>query len=248
MPTVEHDTQTASLLEQIDSLRSFTRQVAHDLRGPLVSVVCAAEHAQQALAGGDTRIAGQMLHLLATHAAGLHELVLELLALAHAGETPLCRAPIDMTALARSAAEQARLICNAGDSVAVQLLPLPTACGTEPLLRQVFVNLVCNAMKFTRHVEHPRIEIGWEPGNGGCAFFYVRDNGIGFDPRHAQRLFEPFSRLHGNDYPGHGIGLSIVRRVVERHGGRAWAAPGVPRGATFYFTLATEVTASVANG
>ena len=236
MPTVVQDALTASLLERLDSLSSFNRQVAHDLRGPLVSVACAAERAQQALASGDVRMAEQMLHLLAVHAGGLKELVSELLALAQAGEAPLHQAPVDLTELACSAVEQARTISHASDAAAVRVSPLPTVRGTAPLLRQVFVNLVCNAMKFSRHVEHPLIEIGWEPNSADRAL-YVQDNGVGFDRSQAQRLFEPFSRLHGKEYVGHGIGLSIVKRVVERHGGRVWAVPRTPRGATFYFTL-----------
>ena len=236
MPTIVHDALTASLLERLDSLSSFNRQVAHDLRGPLVSVACAAERAQEALAHGDVRMAEQMLHLLAAHAGGLKELVTELLALAQASEVPLRQAPVDLTELACSAVEQARAIAHAGSVAAVRVAPLPTVRGTGPLLRQVFVNLVCNAMKFSRHVEHPLIEIGWEPNSPDRAL-YVQDNGVGFDRHQAQRLFEPFSRLHGKEYPGHGIGLSIVKRVVERHGGRVWAVPRAPRGATFYFTL-----------
>lgn len=236
MSTVVHDAQAESLLARLDSLRSFNRQVAHDLRGPLVSVACAAERAQQALASGDVRTAEQLLHLLAVHAGGLKELVTELLALAQASEAPLHQAPVDLMELARDAVEQARIISGVGEAAEIRLHPLPAITGGAPLLRQVFVNLVCNALKFSRLVEHPLVEIGMVSSGGQRALF-VRDNGIGFDPARADRLFQPFSRLHGKEYSGHGVGLSIVKRVVERHGGRVWAAAGVPQGAVFYFTL-----------
>jgi signal transduction histidine kinase len=236
MPTGVEDALSASLLERLDSLGSFNRQVAHDLRGPLVSVVCAAERARQALASGDVRMAEQMLHLLALQAGGLNELVSELLALAQAGEAPLHQSAVDLTELALGAVEQARFMAHADAGVAVTVAPLPTVQCTGPLLRQVFLNLVCNALKFSRHAEHPLIEIGWDSNSPDHAL-YVQDNGVGFDRHHAERLFEPFSRLHGSEYAGHGIGLSIVKRVVERHGGRVWAEPRTPRGAAFYFTL-----------
>ncbi len=116
------------------------------------------------------------------------------------------------------------------------LHPLPLAWGVPGLLRQVFVNLVANAVKFTRDVPRPRIEVGAARGARGTVL-YVQDNGVGFDPAQAARLFRPFERLHGARYPGHGIGLSIVKRVVERHGGRVWAEARHAGGAAFCFTL-----------
>jgi len=99
------------------------------------------------------------------------------------------------------------------------------------------VNLVGNALKFSRHTHRPLVEIGVS-GAGEQRALYVQDNGVGFDGAQADRLFQPFARLHGKEYAGHGIGLSLVNRVVERHGGRAWATTRTPAGATFYFTLA----------
>jgi len=104
------------------------------------------------------------------------------------------------------------------------------------LLKQVFINLLSNAFKFTRKKEEAVVEVGCDPQTGERAYF-VRDNGAGFDTRHAQKLFEAFHRLHGAEFEGTGVGLSIVHRVIQRHGGRIWAEAEVDRGATFYFTL-----------
>jgi len=117
--------------------------------------------------------------------------------------------------------------------------PLPVVRGDAGLLRQVYVNLIDNARKFTRHRETPRIEVG-ALSQHGERVFYVRDNGVGFDADGASRLFEPFRRLHGGRFTGHGVGLSIVKRIVERHGGRIWADARLGEGATFMFTLGPQ--------
>ncbi len=112
------------------------------------------------------------------------------------------------------------------------------SCSADPvLLRQVFSNLLTNAFKFTRTREAARVEVGSQTVDGHTAYF-VRDNGVGFDMEYADRLFSVFERLHeAGEYEGTGIGLSIVQRIVERHGGRVWAEAEVDKGATFYFTL-----------
>jgi len=227
------DVPLASLQEQLDSLVSFNRHVAHDLRGPLVTLACASQRAQQALQGGDVETASRVLRLLAGRAESLTLLVSELLALAQAGEAPLRFEPVDLTEIARSAVDEWQPAAGAE----IRLYPLPAARCAGTLLRQVFVNLVGNALKFSRHAPHPVVEIGVTQ-MGPQRALYVQDNGIGFDDAQAARLFEPFARLHGREYAGHGIGLSFVKRVVERHGGRVWATARAPAGATFCFTLA----------
>ena len=114
--------------------------------------------------------------------------------------------------------------------------PLPDADADPQLLRQVFANLLGNACKFAGAANEARIEVGHaQTANGGA--YFVRDNGVGFSNVDAQRMFQPFQRLHGAAYDGFGVGLSIVRRIVDHHGGQVWA-DGVPGGgATFWFTL-----------
>ena len=121
----------------------------------------------------------------------------------------------------------ARLICG----------PLPQAWADAAMLRQVLANLLGNALKYSSQREQPVVEIGATPGEGVHTFF-VRDNGIGLDVACAAKLFEPFQRFHSpSDFPGTGVGLAIVKRIVERHGGRIWAESQPDAGATFFFTL-----------
>jgi light-regulated signal transduction histidine kinase (bacteriophytochrome) len=124
-----------------------------------------------------------------------------------------------------------------GRRVEITIGDLP-ACQADPvLLKQVFVNLLSNALKFTRHCEVARIVIDCQVDNGQCAYF-VKDNGVGFEMQYVDKLFGVFQRLHrAEDYQGTGIGLAMVQRIIHRHGGRVWAEAEVNKGATLYFTL-----------
>jgi light-regulated signal transduction histidine kinase (bacteriophytochrome) len=111
------------------------------------------------------------------------------------------------------------------------------AYGDKRLITQVFHNLLANAIKFTRNESTAAIEVGYQPGAGEDIYF-VRDNGVGFDMNHAQKLFGTFQRLHAaTEFEGSGIGLATVRRIIDRHGGRVWAEAELDKGATFYFSL-----------
>jgi light-regulated signal transduction histidine kinase (bacteriophytochrome) len=119
-----------------------------------------------------------------------------------------------------------------------KIAPLPEVMGDAAVLRQVFANLVGNAVKYTRGRNPAQIEIGVAGAEDGRTVLFVRDNGAGFDPKYIHKLFGVFSRLHrAEEFEGTGIGLAIVRRVISRHGGRVWAEGKVGEGATFYFTL-----------
>jgi signal transduction histidine kinase len=231
------ENREAALHERLDTLASFNRHVAHDLRGPLVTIAAAAERAHQSLSSGDTEAALRMLGLLAGRALDLGRLVTELLALAEADEAALHPVPLDLTELAAHAIEEALGATHGAARAEVRLQPLPSACGVGVLLKQVFVNLIGNALKYSSHVERPVVEIGVTEEEGEPVIF-VRDNGIGFDAAQVADLFKPFRRLHCEGFAGHGIGLSLVRRIVERHGGRVWALGNRPCGAEFRFTLA----------
>ena len=143
-----------------------------------------------------------------------------------------------MSKLAREAVQECR-DAQPGREVKVNIAEGMTARGDRRLMQAALSNLVANAWKFTRTTERPEISIFQVPVEGGQAATCVRDNGAGFDEKHASRLFEAFHRLHSDkDYPGLGIGLATVQRIVDRHHGRVWAEGAVGRGAAFYFCFA----------
>ena len=122
--------------------------------------------------------------------------------------------------------------------VRLDLQALPPARGTEAMIRQVWVNLISNALKFTQNSESSEVEIGAQEGEEGEFIYYIKDNGAGFDMRHAEKLFGVFQRLHSQrEFSGTGVGLALVQRIVQRHGGRVWAESEVDHGASFFFTL-----------
>jgi signal transduction histidine kinase len=132
-----------------------------------------------------------------------------------------------------------RLADPRGTPLPVTVSALPTVEADPGLLRQVYVNLLGNALKFSREASPPLIEVG-AYAEGDQQVLFVRDNGVGFDPAQTERMFRPFTRLHDQRYQGHGVGLSIVKRIVERHGGRLWAQARPNAGATFYFSLSSR--------
>jgi signal transduction histidine kinase len=231
MSELADDAGTAALLQRLEQLTSFNHHVAHDLRVPVVLLAAAAQRAQQALQQGDAAEAARMLHILCGRAEHLERLLRALMTLAHA-DAPLAMAPVDLNAVLGDALADLQGAPLPPTAALLCLHPLPVVRGAAPLLRQVYVNLVGNALKFAQHQPQPRVEIGCD----GHAL-YVRDNGVGFDAAQALRLFQPFTRLHAGAFAGHGIGLALVRRVVERHGGRVWAEPAAGGGAVFRFTL-----------
>ena len=152
------------------------------------------------------------------------------------GRKPLAAVNVDMTALVQGVNHELQNECY-GRSVQVIIHPLLPAYGDPSLIRQVWVNLLSNALKFTSHIGSALIEIGMQEGNG-TIIYYVKDNGAGFDMRYYDKLFGIFHRLHRDDeFPGTGVGLAIVQRVISRHHGRVWAEGKPNQGATFFFTL-----------
>ena len=166
----------------------------------------------------------------------MSELIEDLLRLSRLGREPLQKQPVDMRGLVQEIAGELRA-AEATRDVEIRIGELPPAQADPSLLRQVWVNLVANALKFTRRRERALIEIAGE-GRAANKLYSIRDNGAGFDPRRAERLFGIFQRLHAaKDFEGTGVGLSIARRIVERHGGTIWAEGEPDRGAAFHFTL-----------
>jgi len=239
--SLEHQVawRTAELRETIDGLESFNRSVSHDLRGPLGGIVGVTRMAREQLAAGEQAQAQHLLELIEDQAVSSVKLVEALLALARASDATLHVSPIDSGALV---ADVIKDLPHGASPYCVVAPHMPTVQGDPELLRQVFANLIGNAVKFANRSQQPHVEVSAQSRDGE-AVFEVRDNGVGFDPAAAQRLFKPFQRLHDRSYEGFGVGLSIVKRIIDRHGGRVWAEGAPGRGATFYFTLGDPAAA-----
>jgi signal transduction histidine kinase len=226
--------RTRELRGMVSALESFNRSVSHDLRGPLGGIGGLARVAEQALQHGDTATAQRLLGPIAEQAESSERLVTALLALARAGDVPLQMQPVDLQALAQEVAQG--IVAGDAGAAPIEVGALPTVTGDPDLLRAVFNNLIGNAVKFSAGREGAQVRVDAEAADGSVTV-HVCDNGVGFDQAAATRLFESFSRLHGRAYAGSGVGLSIVRRAVERHRGSVRASSKAGQGATFSFTL-----------
>jgi signal transduction histidine kinase len=226
--------RTAQLSETIEGLESFNRSVSHDLRGPLGGILGVAQIAREALERGDLTTADKLLAAIARQSQTSAELVASLLQLARTGEGPVERRRVQATALVQEVADLVGGV-SAPDLIAIEG-DLPDLEADPALLRQVFANLLANGVKFSGGMQAPRVSVGAKRSREGTVW-HVSDNGVGFTEAQARELFTPFRRLHADRFEGHGIGLAIVRRIVERHGGRVWAESRPGEGATFYFTL-----------
>lgn len=239
------DDQTAGLRAKVAALESFNRAVAHDLRGPLYGIEGLARLAREALLRSDAQ-AERMLQTIAHQASATLQLVDALMGLARAADAVLTLERVDSQRLAEEVVQQLYLISPQGHR-ALQLGPLPVVYADATLLRQVFVHLIGNALKFTQCCAAPHIEVqAWN--DAGRVVFRVRDNGIGFSPSEAGQLFKPFKRLDGKRFEGNGLGLSIVKQIAERHGGSAWAQANPEGGASFHFSLPRQPAQAVDAG
>jgi PAS domain S-box-containing protein len=228
--------RTAQLEAANRELEAFSHSVSHDLRAPLRSMDGFSRILQEKYAADLPPQAHHYLQLVRESAQRMNALIEALLSLARVGRTTLHRRPVNPETLI--AGVLAELQPEQEDrNVDVRVGDLPP-CEADPvLLRQVFANLLANALKFTRKREAARIEVGCRDEDAQHVY-YVKDNGAGFDMHYAAKLFSPFQRLHSAaEYEGTGIGLATVQRIIQRHGGRIWAEAAVEQGATFFFTL-----------
>ncbi len=219
-------------------LESFSYSVSHDLRTPLAAMDGFTRLLEREYAAQLPDQARPLLHLIEENAAMMQRLINDLLAFSRSGRSPLNKQRVAPGEIAAQASEELRGTCD-NRQVEIDIREMPT-CAVDPaLLKQVYINLLSNAIKFTRKRPIARIEVGSKQCEGeDCPAYFVRDNGVGFDPERAERLFGVFQRLHSEEeYEGTGVGLAIVERIIKRHGGRVWADAAVDQGATFYFTL-----------
>src|SRR5581483_10338299 len=228
----------AQLQAANEELDSFCYSVSHDLRAPLRSVrgfneVLLERYAQHLDARGQ-----EFLRRACDAGRHMEELIESLLKLSRVGRAQLVRAEVDLSQIAKAVADE----LSTGDSsrqVRFSIASGIRVTGDERLLRIVLDNLLRNAWKFTARRADALIEVGRETGPERPIF--VRDNGVGFDPAYADRLFGVFQRLHSeSDFAGTGTDLAIVKRIIRRHGGRVWARGEIDRGATFYFSIPSD--------
>jgi signal transduction histidine kinase len=221
-------------------LEAFSYSVSHDLRAPLRSITSFSQALLEDCADMLDERGHDYLERVVRGGHRMAELIEDIMILSRITRAEMQRTAVDMSAAANE------IVADLSESdphrsVEVEVQSGLVADGDPKLLRIAIANLLGNAWKFTAREPRPRIEFGALPGENGERVFYVRDNGTGFDMRHAERLFGPFQRLHTEaEFPGTGVGLATVQRVVRRHGGRIWAQSAVSHGAAFYFTVCKQ--------
>jgi PAS domain S-box-containing protein len=233
--------QLEGKVEQISDvnreLEAFSYSVSHDLRAPLRHVSGFARKLESHLGDRIDDKARHYIDVMANSAQRMAQLIDDLLVFSRLGRGALRLQAVDMQSLV----DEARALSESAAPerhVSWDIAPLPMVIGDENMLRTVWQNLIGNAVKYTGHTDAPRIEVRVRQGRHGDYEFTVTDNGAGFDMQYADKLFGVFQRLHrASDFPGNGIGLANVRRIVARHGGRVWAEAEPGQGAHFHFSL-----------
>lgn len=230
--------RTAELQAANKDMEAFSYSVSHDLRAPLRGMNGFSEALLEDYAGQLDARGQDYLGRIGRAAQNMGKLIDDLLALSRVTRSEMTFDAVDLGALARKVIAELQPL-QAGRAVEWEIGDPLRGRGDARLLGLVLVNLLANALKFTGEREHARIEFG-ERAEGAERVFFVRDNGAGFDMAHAGRLFGAFQRLHSvQEFPGTGIGLATVQRIIRRHGGRVWAEGQPGKGATFFFTLST---------
>ncbi len=228
--------RTAELRAVNKELEAFSYSVSHDLRAPLRAIIGYSQLVLEDYAVRLDTEGRRLLGVIAAEALRMSQLIDDLLAFSGIGRQRVQMTDVDMTALALSAF-QSLISTHLPKAPQLNIKTLPPARGDSAMLRQVFVNLLDNAIKFSRVRKDATIEIG-----GSCDrdqnVYYVKDNGVGFDERYVAKLFGVFQRLHAEEeFAGNGVGLALVQRIILRHGGKVWAESKLGQGATFYFAI-----------
>jgi light-regulated signal transduction histidine kinase (bacteriophytochrome) len=247
--------RTAQLEAANEELESFSYSVSHDLRAPLRHVLGFVNLLQKDAGPALSEKSLRHLTTISESAKRMGDLIDELLAFSRVGRSEMQKTEVNLDELVRETLGDFQAETK-GRNIEWIIHPLPAVWADRALLRLVLVNLISNAVKFTGHRAQAKIEIGvmekWSNGvvastqnsntpilqRSNTPVFFIRDNGAGFDPRYADKLFGVFQRLHSRDeFEGTGIGLANVQRIIQRHGGRIWAEGVVDGGATFYFSI-----------
>jgi signal transduction histidine kinase len=229
--------RTDELQRSNQELEGFSYSISHDLRTPLRAIDGFAAILEEDHNDALGLVGRQRLATIRKNARRMGQLIDDLLAFARLGRATMVANKVDMTALAHDVIYELRAHGIGAENAEIEVKPLPLARGDAALLRQVWMNLLSNALKFSAAAAQPRIEVGGGVVGGDCVY-YVRDNGAGFDMKYYGKLFGVFQRLHGaEEYAGTGVGLAFVKRIIVRHGGDISAESAVGAGATFRFTV-----------
>jgi light-regulated signal transduction histidine kinase (bacteriophytochrome) len=234
--------RVAELTQQLEAaakdLENFSYSVSHDLRAPLRAIDNFSSILDEEYGHKLDEEGRRLIAVVRRNAAKMGTLIKGILAFSHAGDRDLILADIDLEALVRDVVDELTPTF-AGRQVNIRIGALPHIAADTALMRKVLLNLLANAIKFTRPREQARIEIDAHLA-GTELVCSVKDNGVGFEPEYGHRLFGIFQRLHDSEeFEGTGIGLGIVKRSIDKHGGRVWAEGSPGAGATFYFSLPT---------
>lgn len=217
-------------------LEAFSYSVSHDLRRPLTRIYTAAQLLQEGYAENLDTTGEFLVQSICEASAEMEELIEDLLMLSRISRSEIRREEVDLGSLSRDIAEELQLTQR--ERKVEWIIPDGLVVrGDAHLLEVALRNLLENAWKYTGLVPNPRIEVGIIDQQQGRKSFFIRDNGVGFDMKDADRLFKPFQRLHSDEFPGTGIGLAIVQRIIHRHGGELWVKGEKGKGATFFFSI-----------
>ena len=232
--------QRSSALEASNKdLEAFAYSISHDLRAPLRHMAGFAELLRKSAAASLNEKSQRHLTMILEAANRMGNLIDDLLAFSRISRAEAQKSLVDLSQIVKEVVADVRQDTNER-AIIWKINPLPACYGDRSMLRLIFVNLISNAVKFTRTRPQAEIEIGCTDQNRADAAVFIRDNGVGFDMKYSHKLFGVFQRLHAQDaFEGTGIGLATVQRIVHRHGGRVWANSTLDDGATFYLSLPT---------
>jgi PAS domain S-box-containing protein len=228
--------RTAQLEAANKELEAFSYSVSHDLRAPLRAINGFSSMLFNDYSDTLDDEGKRLLNVIRDNTRKMSSLIDDLLALSRIGRKEVELSVVEMNSTVTSILDEVKMSMP-GRNLQFKVKPLPLANCDAGMIRLVILNLLYNAVKFTKQKENAVIEIGGRDGERE-SIYYVKDNGVGFDMQYANKLFGAFQRLHsGEEFEGTGVGLAIVRRIIQRHGGKVWAEGAVNKGATFYFSL-----------